>query len=49
MAAAADWANSLKIKSGSFQVAEVAPNMHKAFEREVCRIHEAHCVVVVVV
>lgn len=37
MAAAADWANGLEIKSGSFQVAEVAPAMREAFEREVRR------------
>ena len=35
MAAAVDWANSLDITSGSFQVAEVAPAMRRAFEREV--------------
>lgn len=39
MAAAVDWANGLEITSGSFQVAEVAPAMRRAFEREVrvCR------------
>lgn len=36
MAAAADWANGLTITSGSFQVAEVAPAMREAFEKEVC-------------
>lgn len=35
MAAAVDWANGLEITSGSFQVAEVAPAMRRAFEREV--------------
>lgn len=35
MAAAADWANSLEITSGSFQVAEVAPAARRAFEEEV--------------
>lgn len=37
MAAAADWANSLRITSGSFQVAEIAPAMRKTFEKEVHR------------
>ena len=44
MAAAADWANSLEITSGSFQVTEVAPAMRKAFEEEVCM-----CVIIVCV
>lgn len=35
MAAAVDWANGLEITSGSFQVAEVAPAMRRAFEKEV--------------
>ncbi|CAM9453683.1 unnamed protein product [Ectocarpus sp. 8 AP-2014] len=39
MAAAVDWANGLtldrEITSGSFQVAEVVPDMRKAFEKEV--------------
>lgn len=39
MAAAADWGNSLRITSGSFQVAEVAPAMRNAFEKEVCTIN----------
>ncbi|CAM9437393.1 unnamed protein product [Discosporangium mesarthrocarpum] len=35
MGSAADWANGLSIRSGSFQVAEVAPLKRQIFEREV--------------